>query len=633
MKIATVICAIFTCIGSATGQALDPFSFHILKVTEQIETSDDLAPTIAADIIPWRDAIRIAASSRMNKSSERISIVRLMEAALIPADVDMNSVSLDRLTNSDIMAMRKAVGFPGACDILLYLLNRGPSLRDEFGYEEYIVQRFFPTGEPARLREKASRPYLGVESEFKTTIFDPEDDLVCRNPGEYAKTLRLNLAALPHLVLAAKAYRAAERAPQDRAIYPLLIASHAVNRMFEINRKADFRPLVYFAELKTMKALRAYTGNDPFLIGELRSIESRVADTAFAAQLFKDAAIAYTRAQVSMEDQNVRVSAAWGRAISLFAYGAPGTGLAFDGVINLINSDTRHYAILFGLLLNYLPADEAVRLGDVTSWRERLTETLGTELARLVKLPELAPENDFLNLMVTIGRPDIASRFLIDRIYSVKGTPREDWYLRRLAAFINDYYYMISFQLSPARGWVRRETEGYNALLDFLDNFNPERRLVGRGEVVVSDGSYIPYSALTPEEDRATTFTVYGIFSEHMLLQFDKEIVQRLDMDNAVIISGFEEWVRRAMSRIEPAPSIIPYLKLVFHEWFFQAFGSLKNPSIDASKFRYSTIDASFLTTPDRVKNLLQHPAATSHHENLIELFLQTRMFLEEMYP
>lgn len=633
MKIATIICAIFTCIGSATGQALDPFSFHMLKMTEQIETSDDLTPTIASDIIAWRDAISIAASSRINKPSGRISIARLIEAALIPADVDIDSVSLDRLTNSDVIAMRKAVGFPGTCDILLYLLNRGPSLRDEFGYEEYTVQRFFPTGEPTKLREKASRPYLGVESKFKTTIFDPKDDLVCRNPGEYAKTLRLNLAALPHLVLAAKAYRAAERAPQDRAIYPLLIASHAVNRMFANNPKADFRPLVYFAELKAMKALRAYTGDDPFLIGELRSIESRVPDAAFAARLFKDAATAYMRAQVPIEDQNDRVSAAWGRAISLFAYGAPATDLAFDYVINLINSDTLHYAILFDLLLSYLPADEAARLGDVTSWRKRLTETFGTEPARLVRLPEPAPENNFLSLMVTIGRPDIASRFLIDRIYSVKGTPREDWYLRKLAAFINDYYYMISFQLSPESGWIRRKTEGYNALLDFLDNFNLKRRLVSRGEVVVSDGSYIPYSALTPEEDRATTLVVYGIFSDHTLLQPDKETIQRLDMDDAVIISGFEEWVHRAMSRIDPAPSIVPYLKLIFHEWFFQAFESLKNPSIDASKFRYNTINASFLTTPDRVKNLLQHPAATSHHKNLIELFLQTRMFLEEMYP
>ena len=128
--------------------------------------------------------------------------------------------------------------------------------------------------------------------------------------------------------------------------------------------------------------------------------------------------------------------------------------------------------------------------------------------------------------MATIGRPDIASAFLMDRIRAVRSmhhttnshTPRdalirrETLYLFWLAPFIRDYYYSISFRISPESGWIRRRTTGYNELFDFLDNFNYElNRLVGPGEVVISDGSYVPYSALDPEEDLATAGAVYGI--------------------------------------------------------------------------------------------------------------------------
>ena len=232
--------------------------------------------------------------------------------------------------------------------------------------------------------------------------------------------------------------------------------------------------------------------------------------------------------------------------------------------------------------------------------------------------------------MATIGRPDIASRFFMNRIRLAKGRPQERRYLRMLVPFVNDYCGVISFRLSPASGWVRRETEGYDALLDFLDNLDADGQLVGPGEVVVPDGSRPVYSALSPEEDCAAAQAVYGIADAPRPGLF---IGRTPDEERDATVAGFEVWVREAMSRSQPAPSVVPYLKLVWLEWFAQAFEQLRKPAVDPLEFRYNAIDASTLTTPERVRELRQHPAATPHQKVLIDLFLDTRRFFEEMYP
>ena len=103
--------------------------------------------------------------------------------------------------------------------------------------------------------------------------------------------------------------------------------------------------------------------------------------------------------------------------------------------------------------------------------------------------------------------------------------------------------------------------------------------------------------------------------------------------DRAVVVAGFEGWVRDAMTRDDPSPSIVPYLKLVWLEWFAQSFEELKHPLFDAAEFRYRAIDASSLSHKVEVGKLLQHPAATPHLKQMIRLFLDTRAFLEERYP
>ena len=622
----------------STALAFDSESERFLKEARRVKSSDQIAEILDRAPGPWSaktfwiDAVKSISGSGKKGFVDHPAVVRLMEAALIRTGTEADKTPLDHLSGKDIASMRKAIAFPDPCDILLYILNRGPSLLMETRWGEYVVQRYIVPGEPVRIREWSNQDFMGIGPDGRMTFVDEKEDSVCKVAGEYAKTRRLHLQGLPGLIVAAKAFRAAERA-QETVVYPLLIASYAVNELFRNNPTLDFRSLVYFVEQKTTRALRNNTARDPFIEKELREREDKLPNVAFEARLFEEAAEAYARTNSKSQDRHAKTSAVWGQAISLFAYGADEAGAEFDRVAALVDADTPYFASILGMLVLYLPADEAELLGDSALWRHRLAEILGPDWDDIEKLTEVVPDSDFLSLMLTIGRPDIANRFLMDKLRLVKGTTRENYLFRELAAFARDYCYVISFRLSPSGGWIRREARGYNALLDFVDNFNSEGRLVGRGEVVVSDGSYVPYPALSPEEDCATSFVAYGVISEPFLQHLDEAIRQNLTQEGGEIVRGFEQWVRKAMSRLEPSPSIVPYLKLVFQEWFSQAFEFARSQGFEASKFRYKAVEASELTTIERVEELRRHAAATPHHRNLIQLFLDTRMFLEEMYP
>ena len=398
MRIAVLACVVFAWTGGAAAQNLDPASLHVLVAAAQAETSEDLAPIVAdaprprSETILWTDAIGIGESTLAEEPAGRAAIVRLMEAALIRAGAEPDSVALDRLSAEDVSAMHETVGFPDAGDLLLHLLNRGPSLRDSFGREGYTAQRLAPEGMPFRiLQQQTDRPYLGLGPAFTTELLPAEDDPVSKDPREQAKTRRLNLAALPEIVLAAKAFRAVGRAPEAQAIYPLLIAAQAVNRAF-LADQVDFRSVLYSTQLKALGGLRAYGGSDPVLHHELKRFERRIPRTAFFARLFQSAAAAYRSAPLPPDDRRGQAWAAWGEALSSFAYGAHEGSVServaalavFERLAALVGPDAKEHATIFGLFLSYLPAHEATRLGDATAWRERVTEVLGADPARVL---------------------------------------------------------------------------------------------------------------------------------------------------------------------------------------------------------------------------------------------------------
>ena len=223
-------------------QTRDPVSHHILTAPGALETSVDLAavlataPTSNSDVALWVDAIGLGALE--STPHGRASIARLMEAALIRMGVAADHVPLDNLSQEDVRAMRDTVGFPDRSDLAVHLLNRGPSLRDSFETgEQYEVTRFEFGGWHYVHERMNSRDYLGIPAkpglnlaDWLITPFRPEEDPVAVVRGEEARSRRFFLTPLPRIVLAAKAFRAAERAPEEHRVYPLLLAAQAIDR-------------------------------------------------------------------------------------------------------------------------------------------------------------------------------------------------------------------------------------------------------------------------------------------------------------------------------------------------------------------------------------------------------------------
>ena len=599
----------------------EPAALHVLTAGVRAETSYDLAPVVStapapqSTIVFWSDAIGIGASRFALEPSDYAAIARLMEAALLHAGSSPDQVSLDRLSAADVAAMRDMIGFPHDGDLLIYLLNRSPSLRDVFRpRESYDVTRYIHE-DSHEIIESASRPYLGVSDPVQFddntllgsiyngvtamggTRLDPEEDPVSVGPGENSKTRQFQLNTLPKLVLAAKAFRAATRAPENEVVYPLLIAAQAVRRAFSVFPE-DYRLTVYATELRIAAALRAYKGEDAYIRNEARRSGLRVGHAALVARLFENASEAFGSADVL--DPHGRVGAAWGEAISRFALGADAER-AFETAATVVATANRvEDAVLLGLFLEYLPSDEWAQVGDVRAWQRLVSEVVDANREHADRIRETV-EDDFTRLMASIGRPDIAIPFLMDGIGLASGTDRETDLLRRLGAFTRNNYSLLSFQLEDGGAWEVRSREGYSPLLDFAD--------YGIGQEPDDNSRRLAYSATTPEEDRVATISSY-LFST----------------------GAVEKWVDSSKSRDGLEASIVPYLKLVWVDWFALAFQPLRSPNSEAKEFRYRAMEASRLAARERVRELLQHRAATRQQKYLIDVFLRIREFLETSY-
>lgn len=237
---------------SCAAHSLDDATRRMLETTEGVQTSRDLAELLEASLGAldekelWLDAVAMAKHVMEDRDVDRTAVIRLMEAALLEQGVEADNEPISDVSPADIASMREALGFPGECDVLLYLLKRGPSVNEHGPSGEYVVIRLAPPGGLVRVIEWTSQPFLGIGPDGHTRTFRAEDDPVCSSAGEYAKTQRLNLGALPDLILAAKAYRAAARAGQEFAAYPLLVAAQAVNAAFVRNPKIGFSAFSIF---------------------------------------------------------------------------------------------------------------------------------------------------------------------------------------------------------------------------------------------------------------------------------------------------------------------------------------------------------------------------------------------------
>ncbi|MEP3259962.1 MAG: hypothetical protein ABJN26_22595 [Stappiaceae bacterium] len=604
---------------AALAQGLSPDSRRILIDAKELSREVDIAAlTTQAKIADqrmqlWSDALGMALSRNIKGPARRAALTRLIHAAMFAGGSKPEAGSVDILSEADIAAMRQRIFFPGEDDLVLYLLNRGPSLRDDFNFGEYTIIRLAPAGFDQRLIRERSRPaYLGIEERFSERWITSAEDNVAKQDVEQAKTRRLHLDALPELVLAAKALRVAGRVPANEAIYPMLIASTALDFALAADAR-DFRPVAFAATLAVTSMLNGYRGDDPIVQEMAQQAELRLPSKLFFLRAFSDAAQRYSTAPIPTDEPDRVAWAAWGEAMSLFAHGAD-SELAFDRFMQQVDTMDPQRAIIAALFLGHLDDRDQSRLGATDEWRAALTARLDRDPSLPHVVEETEVERDFLRIMNTIGRPDIAARFLLGRISAGQDAERERLYLRLLAPFVSDLFSTISFQMSKS-GWVRRATQGYAVRLDFVAAHNGDGQLVQPGEVVVPPIGHIPYSATSPEEDLATSLAVFGPPSTA------QQTAQ-----------AFLDWAEQAVERFEPHPSLAPMLKAIWIDWFSLAFEALHQPGWTLSDVRYRSLSIGTELSIAHARALLVHPAGTEDKRRVLKMMIEIRELMEKRY-
>jgi hypothetical protein len=281
-----------------------------------------------------------------------------------------------------------------------------------------------------------------------------------------------------------------------------------------------------------------------------------------------------------------------------------------------------------------LPDNERDSLINTEAWLVATSAKLGPSAIDVRR--EAAYDFQLARLMVTIGRTDIGLNHMLRRFETVYSQAEEirrelePKYLHEIGAFARDLCYDISFAMSPQGGWRPRSVSGYPVQLDFLHNLGPDGKLVEPGEVVVLNNG-LPYGMVNPEEDCATSFAVYGAVGKFCTTSplYDPLINQH---QQSVTARGIARWAIAARERRNPAPSLAPYLKVIWLEWFSQAFEPLRCPQTESQTFIYRPLAATGLTSPEQVAALRNDPASTNQQRALINRFLTLRSFLERYY-
>ena len=222
---------------------------------------------------------------------------------------------MDRLNAQDVAALAMATGgFPDAKDGVRYLFARQPSLRESFGREEYVVIRLSPEPPRQTVLEMTTAAYRDLGPPWSKREIGPGDDLVELPTGEHAETRRFNLAALPDVVLAGKAFRLAARASAAQRPYFTYVASRALGHA-EPSEHETIAESVLSTTVSALRQSNAVT-DDPVLRALTVRLRFAVPRAAFFARDFAKAASAYS--ELDQGDVDQRLWAAWGEGITKF---------------------------------------------------------------------------------------------------------------------------------------------------------------------------------------------------------------------------------------------------------------------------------------------------------------------------
>ena len=507
----------------------------------------------------WQAALSIARNENTMTARDRAAIVRLVEVAAVGDGAKVTSGPLDKFRPADLEALRDAIGLPAEDDLLWHLFQRPLSLTHEFELETYSIVRIIDSDQNVhRISERTDVPYIDLGPLFSLKIIPADEDPVPVRSGERGQTRHLNLHSIGDLIIAAKAFHAAAQLDGAAKAYALIVASDAVTRVGQANPE-EVRYPPFQTHWAALRAVRATRDIDETLQRERERLEAGTAHIAFLARQFRDAANAYDDGYSQAKDRVGRIWAGWGQ-LAITLDDAENVAVAVHTLAaQLTREDADHARMLLSVVNSLDP-----------EWRREI----GLHDSILAKLKTLTPMslNDFTNnewfnfhllfmpMLETMGRSDIAARYLMDKISSFDRAGPEPWresqMLLWLGQSVSDVCGLVSFQMTASTGWELRPVQGYNRYMDFLHSERKPGIPTEAGEVVVVLDEPGPYGATSPEEDCVTIIAAYGVTRTGA-----NGLAPPSDIGTvAPIIRAVEDWTREARTRIAPAPSAAPFL-------------------------------------------------------------------------
>jgi hypothetical protein len=619
---------------------------QVSKVLETISRSNSLseisriARSSGLDTWPSSSILLQAAFHTMsrdaatrNYSSLGLVPLQLVAAAAVEAATcHDDNTRLDILSRNDINSLSGATLYPAPTDQIRYLLEREPSLNDpelRQSESEYVSIRAQFDQNHVLVKEQTTTPYKGLAIEFSDRVLAKIDDSVSGTPGEQAQTRRVFLTALPPLILSAKfaTLLPCFKSRADSALAEAILAV-SLGKLSQIDAAA----VDAFWSLSNAAAndLIAEQGSHEYLKQIYSVVSFQLALSAFERQRFDKASSAYQRLAQSGSSQALQRVGLWGEAVVALALSEISRACQkfAEFSSNFVTGEEAKSVVMAGIVQN-LSETEVPQCN-------QFSETILDNTRKFIGAPqfELSPGRDvqITDVLQPIGRPDIGVRFYEGKLPLVVDRRKElppaveQTYLREFAAFLRDLYSQISFYMTVEDGWQPRPRAGYNLRLDFLHNLRPDGSPTGAGEIIVkTSGS--PYAMGDPERDLATSIAAYGIPSNCPT----KALPIGPDGDLTNGVKQFSQWVRDSLS--PPHGLVVPYLKLVWIEWFSCSFETLKEGDFDPSAFAYSPAEESGLTSIEQVSALATNSKADGQQHELINLMVRARMELSRLYP
>ena len=396
---------------------------------------------------------------------------------------------------------------------------------------------------------------------------------------------------------------------------------------------ASWAPLAFRSRLSRF-LVDLESPESPFSETDIIRLQHRLVSATFFARAFETAAEKYlAHAEKPRATNFDKLYGYHGAAMSYLALGDEETGYGYlrEAALNVEWNDNLPYA--FSLVSidratnqNFLAAEDK---DPVPSIEQGMLGAFGTILhlysTQRGRQTYEDMNEDFLRVMHTIGRPDIAIRHGIKQVKILDENWLEDdrnrlqsFFVREICASLTDLFYGISFEWRDG-AWVLRSGQQDEFLPTFVQLLEP-----GRYDDL--------YSKSHPEEDRAVTLE--NAVHSRALSRCENDDDQSACMvAKAMTPSEFvsiDDWVEHHQNG-KAGPSRA-FLKAIWAYWFglgLEGKGPWENES-----FVYSPEDIFPSLSLSSAKRLLKDgdKEVESKEKRILELMIETREFLDQRF-